>query len=314
MLDDMLKYSIIIPCYKSADTIEKVVELTMDELQEKTLEFILVNDASPDERKTYKSIRSLTEKYDNVIGIDLAKNVGQHNAIMCALYHTSGDYVICMDDDLQTHPSQIHKLINKLDEGFDVVFAQYPQRKQRTIRNIESRVSSWTASKLIGKPKNLRTSSFWIAKRFVRDYIIKYRNSYPFIPGLILRTTSNIGSVDVEHFKRESGESGYRTKTLIKLWARILGFSVKPLRIASVLGTTFATIGLVETILVILKKLIFHTRSEGWSSLIAAICFFSGVILLFMGLIGEYLGRMYLDSGNNPQFVIREIIDKNKVD
>lgn len=309
-----MEYSFVIPCYKSSATIEKVVTMTMQEMENKEIEFILVNDGSPDEGKTSETLRTLADKYGNVTAIDLAKNSGQQNAVMCGLNVAVGDYIVCMDDDMQTHPSQIHKLINKMKEGYDVVYAYYPEKKQRWFRNLGSNFSSWTVRKLIGKPKDLKTSSFWIAKKFVRDYVIQYKNAYVFIPGLFLRTTSNIGNVGVTHFEREAGTSGYNLKALLKLWSNILGFSIRPLRMASTLGIFFSFIGFIGALVVMIRKILFQIQIEGWSSLIVAICFFSGIILMFMGLIGEYIGRMFLISGNQPQYVIREIRGKRDND
>ena len=192
-----MKYSFVIPCYRSSATIEKVVVMTMEEMKNETIEFILVNDGSPDEGKTSAKIKELADTYENVIAVDLAKNAGQQNAVMCGLNVAGGDYIICMDDDMQTHPSQLHKLIEKMNEGYDIVYAYYPEKEHAWFRNLGSKFSSWTVRKLIGKPKWLKTSSFWIAKRFVRDYAIQYKNAYVFMPGLFLRTTSNIGIVQV---------------------------------------------------------------------------------------------------------------------
>lgn len=302
-----MKYSFVIPCYRSSATIEKVVTMTMEEMRNEEIEFVLVNDGSPDEGKTSAKIKQLAEKFSNVTAVDLAKNAGQQNAVMCGLNVAAGEYIICMDDDMQTHPSQIHKLIEKMSEGYDVVYAYYPEKEHAWFRNLGSKFSSWTVRKLIGKPKWLKTSSFWIAKRFVRDYVIQYKNAYVFMPGLFLRTTSNIGNIEVTHFAREEGTSGYNLKALIKLWSNILGFSIRPLRLASILGGVFSVIGFLGALLVIIRKIFFGIEITGWASLIVVNCFFSGIILIFLGLIGEYLGRMFLSSGNQPQYVIREI-------
>jgi undecaprenyl-phosphate 4-deoxy-4-formamido-L-arabinose transferase len=311
---EQIKYSIVVPCYKSSSTIKKLVVMTMEELSGNKIEFILVNDCSPDGGETVRCLKNLAQEYSNVTAIDLAKNVGQHNALLAALNYTKGDYIISMDDDMQTHPSQIHKLIEEINKGYDVVYAYYPQKKHSWYRNIGSAFNSWSVRIMIGKPKNLKTSSFWIAKRFVRDYIVQYRNSYAFMQGLILRTTQNIQCIPVEHFDREVGTSGYTLKSLIKLWSNIIGFSVMPLRIASGIGVIFATIGITGTLIILIKKLLFHSTAVGWTSIMMAICFFSGIILLFMGLIGEYIGRMFLASNNQPQYVVREVFKQCEED
>lgn len=311
----MSKYSIVIPCYKSALTIGKVVRTTVTELQTLKIddfEFVLVNDASPDNGKTYEAITTLANTMNNVVAIDLAKNVGQHNAVMAGLNYAEGNYIIAMDDDMQTHPSQIHKLLEEIENGYDVVYAYYPQKKHSWFRNLGSKINSWSVRKLIGKPKELKTSSFWIIKKFVRDYVIQYKSPYSYIQGLFLRTTKNIKCVPVEHFEREIGSSNYTLKSLIKLWSNIIGFSVVPLRLASICGAVFSCVGILGAATIFIRKLLFDISVAGWSSLMIINCFFSGIILLSLGLIGEYLGRFFLANNNQPQYVIRSVTRKKE--
>lgn len=305
--DYHVEFSVVIPCYKSSKTIGNVVELLQKKFEDKYIQIVLVDDCSPDGGDTSGVLRQLVKKYDNVLGIWLAKNSGQHNAVMCGLGYTKGKYIICMDDDMQTHPDEIDKLINKIDEGYDVVYAYYPKKRESVFRLLGSKFSSWTVQKLIGKPKGLNTSSFWIAKKFVKDSIIKYNYPYTFLPGLILRTTNNIGNIEVQHYARTVGKSGYDLKRLIKLWSNIIGFSIKPLRAATVIGGAFAIVGVLCAFGIVLRKLFFNINTAGWSSLIVAVCFFSGLILTFMGVIGEYIGRIFLASGNYPQYSIRDM-------
>nr|MCR4718074.1 glycosyltransferase [Bacillota bacterium] len=149
------KFSVVIPCYKSDQTIEKVVRLTSEELDRLGIhnyEFILVNDCSPDGGKTVAAIKEAARKYGYVTAIDLAKNVGQHNAIMAALNYAEGDFIISMDDDMQTHPSQLSKLICEINKGYDVVYGYYPDKKHSLLRNFGSRINYWSSRLLIGKP------------------------------------------------------------------------------------------------------------------------------------------------------------------
>ncbi|GFI33042.1 undecaprenyl-phosphate 4-deoxy-4-formamido-L-arabinose transferase [Lachnospiraceae bacterium] len=250
---EKMKYSIVIPCYKSSKTISKVVELTMGEMQGKEAEFILVNDASPDGGATFRVLSELAETYGNVTVIDLAKNAGQHNAVMAGLNYARGDYIIAMDDDMQTHPSQIHKLLEEMEQGWDIVYAYYPRKKHSWYRNVGSAVNFWTVRKLIGKPRDLKTSSFWVIRKFVRDYVIQYQNPYAYLQGLFLRTTQKITCVPVEHFERAEGTSNYNLKALIRLWSNVLGFSVVPLRMAIWLGLCFSLIGIVFMIFYLLS-------------------------------------------------------------
>lgn len=308
-------YSIIIPCYNSSHTIRRVVELTSRELKKlnKTpFEFILVDDASPDMGETISELKKLADDYDFVKVVELAKNTGQHNAVMAGLNVAQGDTLIAMDDDMQTHPSQLHLLFEAFDEGHDVVYGYYKEKKHTGFRNFGSWVNHTSIRILIGKPKDMRTSSFWIIRKFVRDYVVQYQGAYTHLQGLFLRTTNDIISVPVEHFERAYGSSGYTFKKLISLWSNVIGFSIVPLRIARNVGIIFSALSILGAIAVILKKLLAPTSAVGWYSMMVAICFFSGLIMLFLGLIGEYLGRLYLGMSNNPQYVIRDIYTGEK--
>ena len=303
-------YSVIIPCYKSSHTIREVVELTaakLEELGRTPFEFVLVDDCSPDDGETISTLKALADEYGYVKVVELAKNSGQHNAVMAGLNYAEGDVLIAMDDDMQTHPSQLPKLFEAFDQGYDIVYGYYPEKHHGAFRNFGSWVNYTSVRILIGKPKDLKTSSFWIIKRFVRDYVVQYKSHYTHLQGLFLRTTRNIASVPVEHFERAYGQSGYTFNKLISLWSNIMGYSIVPLRIATRLGVTLSFLSIIAAVVVIIKKLMHPNMAVGWASTIVTIIFFSGLILLFMGLIGEYIGRMYQNLSNDPQFVVRDV-------
>ena len=308
-------YSVVIPCYKSSESIRMVVESTAEELTRLgrvPFEFVLVDDCSPDEGKTLAAIKSLNEDYPYVKAIGLAKNSGQHNATMAALNYAEGDAIIAMDDDMQTHPSQLHLLFEAFDEGHDIVYGYYADKKHSSFRNFGSWVNYISVRKLIGKPKDLKTSSFWIIKKFVRDYVIQYKSQYTHMQGLFLRTTKDIACVPVKHFDRVYGQSGYTFKSLLSLWSNILGFSIVPLRMARNLGIFLSLAGLIGAIVVFVHKLLVPATAVGWASVMVSIWFFSGVIMIFLGLIGEYIGRMFLGQGNYPQYVVKEMHEKKE--
>lgn len=308
-------YSIVIPCYKSSKTIRKVVELTMQELERigKTpYEFVLVDDFSPDEGETVKELEAVADDYSCVKVIELARNSGQHNAIMAALNYAEGDAIIAMDDDMQTHPSQLSALFEEFDKGADIVYGYYPQKKHSLFRNFGSYINYLSVRILIGKPKDMKTSSYWIIRKFVRDYVIQYKSQYTHLQGLFLRTTKNIKCVPIKHFEREVGQSGYTFRKLIGLWSNIMGYSIVPLRMATYCGYFFSLIGILGALFVIIRKILIPTMAIGWPSTMAAICFFAGINLLFLGLIGEYLGRMFLGMNKYPQFVVRKIYQKGE--
>ena len=310
-----MKYSIIIPCYKSALSIRKVVEETGKELNKlgrTPFEFVLVDDYSPDGGDTLRELRALADENDFVRVVELAQNAGQHNAVMAGLNVADGDVLIAMDDDGQTHWSQLSVLFDEFDKGFDIVYGYYPEKKHSGFRNFGSWINYVSFRVLIGKPKDLKTSSFWIIRKYVRDYVVQYKSQYTHLQGLFLRTTRNISSVPVKHFDRTHGKSGYTIKKLIGLWSNVMGFSIVPLRIARNTGLFFSVLSLLGALAIVLKKILAPTSAVGWYSMMVCICFFSGLIMLFLGLIGEYLGRMYLGMSNNPQFVIRDIYSGKK--
>ena len=305
-------YSFIIPCYKSGKTIKKGVELTVEEMEKEgkeKYEFILVNDCSPDGGETLKTLKELATEYSYVKVIDFAKNAGQHQAILAGMKFANGDIIIGMDDDLQTHPSQLPKLFEKFAEGYDIVYGYYPEKKHSFFRNLVSKLNYWSVRILIGKPKELKTSSFWVMKSFVRDYIVQYNVLYPYLQGMFLHTTQNIGCVPIEHFSREIGDSGYTIKKLLKLWSGIIGFSIIPLRIAMTVGNVFAGLGILGAICIVISKILHPNMLVGWASMMSALCFFSGVILFFIGIVGEYIGRIALNVNNEQGYVIRETIN-----
>jgi undecaprenyl-phosphate 4-deoxy-4-formamido-L-arabinose transferase len=316
----MKKISFVIPCYKSEHTIGMVVEeikTKMSELKQYEYEIVLVNDCSPD--NTFAAIRSLCQKQENIIGIELAKNFGQHAALMAGFHVVSGDIIICLDDDGQTPANEADKLIAKIEEGYDVVYAEYMNKKHSAFRNFGSRVNRRMTEVMLNKPKELFISSYFAARRFVVDEMVKYQNAYPYVIGLVLRTTRNICNVEVTHRERMEGTSGYSLKKLIALWVNgFTSFSVMPLRAATYGGVFAALVGFIFAIYTIIKKLVDPaSRMLGWSSVISIMLILGGFILLVLGMIGEYIGRIYISINNSPQYVIRTVInysDNNSVD
>ena len=303
--------SIVIPCYNSQATIRKVTEMVMEEFKKMDgyeCEFVLVNDCSPKD-DTYGEIEKLGRDYPNVKGINLLRNFGQHNALMAALHYTSGDYILGMDDDMQTHPSQISKLIHKMEEGFDLVYGCYPKKKNSILKNLSSKINEVSSRILLGRPKNIVSSNFWMITKQVRDEVIKYDSFNPYIDGIFYRTTHKIGNVEVEHFKREVGTSNYTLKKLMKLWLAYWNYSVIPLRISSVLGCLSAAGGFLAALCIIIYKLIDPTVTVGWASTICIIVVLAGLILMVLGIIGEYLGKMILILNRTPQYIVRETIN-----
>lgn len=313
-MTDKKKISFVIPCYRSEQTLPLVIgeiREKMKTMEQYQYDIFLVNDCSPD--NTFQVIRKLCEEDQRIRGIDFARNFGQHAALMAGLRHSDGDYVVCLDDDGQTPADEVDRLIDKLEEGYDAVYARYDHKQHSTFRNLGSKVNERMTRTMLGKPAELYISSYFAVKRFVVEDMIRYENSYPYVIGLVLRATGKIANVPVNHRERNVGTSGYTVKKLFALWFNgFTAFSVKPLRIATAIGGTSAVIGFLYGIYTIVKRLLRPDVPMGFSSTMAAIVFFGGMMMLMLGLIGEYIGRIYISLNNSPQYVIREGINLDK--
>lgn len=303
--------SFVIPCYRSAQTIGKVVEeidTTMKNLRAYDYEIVLVNDGSPDD--TYRVICALCEQRKNICGISLAGNFGQHAALMAGFRYAHGDITVCLDDDGQTPAAEVGKLLDKIEEGYDVVYAKYAQKQHSGFRNFGSKVNELMTRLMLGKPKKLYLSSYFAAQKFVVEEMLHYTNPYPYVIGLVLRTTKNIANVQVTHREREVGTSGYTIGKLLGLWFNgFTAFSIKPLRIATTVGCLTACAGFLYGIYTVVKKFINPNVPVGFSAIMAAMVFLGGMIMLMLGLIGEYIGRVYISLNNSPQYVIKECVN-----
>ena len=304
-----MKCSIVIPVYKSEAILPELLKQLNTELQKLGLrndsELILVNDASPD--GSWKVLQSLTSQHDNLKAVNLAKNFGQHNAIMAGLRFASGDFVVLMDDDLQHSPAYIGKLIEALKDD-DVCFVRFEKRQHAAWKVVGSNFNNLLASHLVDKPKNLYLSSFKAFRKHINNAITQYEGPYPYIDGLILRSTNRIQVIDAIHHERFAGKGNYNLKRSVSLLLKMAtGFSVAPLRLAILIGVGFGLLSLLTVIYVIVDKLMNPSVQPGWTSIVAIILAVSGVQMLFLGLIGEYMGRLYLNSNKKPQYVIREI-------
>jgi glycosyltransferase involved in cell wall biosynthesis len=310
-----MKISIVIPVYNAAATIGSLVEDVKKTLSEYDTEVILVNDCSRDQSE--KICEDLARKYSFVRFISLRKNSGEHNAVLCGLNYVTGDYIAIIDDDYQNPPSEIVKLINKIREGnYDVVYSKYSNKKHSIHRNLGSRINDRIATILLNKPKDLYLSSFKIIHKDIVREIIKYKGPHPYIDGLILRVTSNIGTAEVEHHKRREGTSNYTVNKLFSLYMNMfLNFSVKPLRVFTLIGTLIFILGIILAISAVLEKYLYKDTPPGWTFTIVIILTISGFQVMFLGILGEYLGKLFLLQNGTPQYTIKKaIVDSRDVD
>jgi glycosyltransferase involved in cell wall biosynthesis len=301
-----VKLSIVIPVYNGSSSIERLVGQLNSVLGDKLHEIIMVNDGSSDNSEFV--CESILAHYKNVSLISLRKNFGEHNAVLCGLNFTSGDLVAIIDDDFQNPPIEILKLYDKALEGYDVVYSRYERKLHSLWRNLGSKFHNCVATYLLKKPSELYLSSFKIIRKEVVQEIIKYKGPSPYIDGLILRVTRNIGTCLVTHSAREEGRSNYTLKRLISLYLTMfLNFSILPLRLFTISGFIAFLVGSLFSISFILERIFDPTSTpSGWASIIISVLTLSGVQLIFLGLIGEYIGKMHLDLNGTPQWVIKK--------
>ena len=300
--------SIIIPVFNSENTIEILIDNIVEGLgKHYEFEIILINDSSVD--RSEEKCKKLVEKYSNVVLYSLSKNVGEHNAVMAGLNKCTGDYAAIMDDDLQHSADSLLKLIQfgiKEKNNFDVVYTYYDKMKHNFFRNFGRKFNDLMANLVLDKPKFLYLSSFKLVNRFLITEIIKYKSPFSYIDGIILGITNRIGRVKVEHDKRVYGKSGYTIKKLLQVWSSMFtGFSVIPLRLSLGLGWILSVLGFIFALTTLVERIVDNTVPSGYATMIIIVTIFSGVILIALGLLGEYVGRIFISLNKKPQFIIR---------
>ena len=309
----MTKLSFVIPCYRSEKTIENVVKEIKETVSSRegyAYEVICVNDCSPD--GVYDVLERLAAEDKNVKVINFAKNMGKHSAVLAGYHYVTGQFVVNLDDDMQSPVPELWKLIDPLEnDECDVATAEYYEKKQAGWKNFGSAVNMKVGEILLEKPKNLRIENFSAIKRFVAEEMIRYENPYPYLEGLILRVTSRIKVVKMEERERGDGNTtGYTFKKSLALFANgFTAFSVKPLRIATFTGVLAAFAGFVGAIITVIRRLIGSISIAGYASTMVIQLILGGLILMCLGLLGEYIGRIYISLNKAPQYVVRNTIN-----
>lgn len=310
-----MKISFVIPCYGSENTIKSVIdeiEVVMAKIKNYDYEIIAVNDCSPD--GVWNELLTIAAKNKKVKLIHLAKNMSRHGALMAGFSRVSGEYIAVLDDDGQCPMDKFPEMLKKIEEGHDVVVAKYTEYKQKIWKSFGTLINRKMTESIMGKPKDICFSNFGIMRRYVVDEIVKYKNPYPYVTGLILRTTRDIVNVEMEERTRIAGGSNFTLKKCFDLWMNgFTAFSVKPLRISSILGVITAGFGFIYGLIIIITKLSNPEAIDpGYSSIVALLLFVGGMIMLMLGMIGEYVGRIYISINNSPQYVIKEEVNFEK--
>lgn len=300
--------SIIIPCYRSTMTLPAVIreiQQVFAEKKEHDYQIILVNDGSPDD--TFGTICKLCENDKKIVGVNLSRNYGQACARMAALPFVEGDCAVCMDDDGQHPADGIFALADKISEGYDMVYARFQHKKHSVFKRITSRMYGKFMETAGVRPKGISLSAFWAWSRFAVEELKKYHSPTPSVGSYLMKVSSRFANVDIEHRERIAGESNYTLIRMINLAITgLTNFTVVPLRAASILGMVLAVVGFIFGLLVVLRKLFYPQIAMGYTSIMAVILLLGGIILIVQGLLGEYIGRVYMMLSDMPQYTIRE--------
>ena len=302
--------SLVIPVYNGSRTIPQLVERITTVFASMSVEIVLVNDGSEDDSEIV--CEALVQKWPAVITLaNLSRNFGEHNAVLAGLNYSRGQYVAVLDDDGQNPPEEVMSMLQELKrKRYDVIYGHYIEKQHSWFRNAGSWFNDRIATLMLDKPKDLYLSSFKVMTRFVIDEIIKYHGPFPYIDGLVYRTTRKIGQIPVEHRPNPRGASRYSFRKLVRLWLNMfLNFSIKPLRLSVYAGLATSGLSIVALVAILIDKLwITPNLTVGIPTVLGSIVFFSGVQLMILGLVGEYLGRLYLDHTDTPQYVVRYTI------
>ena len=305
--DYSVELSFVIPVYNGAARVGRLVERIHEVAAGMSFEVVLVNDGSTDDSERVCA-ELARQRSHSVTFVHLSRNFGEHNAVLAGLNQTCGRFVAVLDDDGQNPPEEVLRMLQELKQrNFDVVYGHYLEKKHSWLRNLGSRLNDRMATLMLHKPRELYLSSFKVMNRFTVTEIVKYRGAFPYIDGLIYRTTRNLGQIPVEHRVSEVGSSRYTLTKLVRLWLNmVLNFSITPLRISVYVGLFCSCFSIVLLALIWIDKVwITKDLTMGISTVLGVIVSVSGIQLMIIGLVGEYLGRLYLDHTGTPQFVVR---------
>ena len=303
----MDKISVIMPAYNAEKTIDASIRSVYNQ-KYKNWELIVIDDGSID--SSYEICCNYAKNNKKVKVINFAKNMNRPGAVMAGLNYAKGDYVVVMDDDGQCPMNNFWQLLQPLLDGHDVSIDSYPERKQSIFKDFGTLVNKKMTQFILDRPKDMQFTNFMVMKSYIVKEITNYKNPYPYYTGLLLRTTSDIINVQMDERERFSGSTTFTFGKMLGMWLNgLTAFSIKPLRLSSLVGVICAIIGFIFGIVTIIRKLVVPDISVGWSSIVSIILFIGGLIMLMLGMIGEYIGRIYISINNSPQYVVKETIN-----
>jgi len=301
--------SIVIPVYRSASTLRALVDRLLAVLEQSGREFeiLFVDDGSPDQ--SWEVLRALRLDHpDCIVAIQLMRNFGQHNALMCGFRHARGRYVVTMDDDLQNPPEEIPKLLEAIESSeFDLVYGSIASKRHSGWRNTGSAIVN--VFYRITFHTNVTITSFRIIRHELLESVFTYNLNFTFIDGLLAWSTQKVGEVPVAHHPRAAGRSGYNPLMLLLLAFNLFtNFSLLPLQITSMLGFVASASGLSLAVFYLVRYLLHQVVVPGYASTIVAVLVLGGMQLLALGILGEYLGRLHLNVNRKPQYIERQVL------
>jgi undecaprenyl-phosphate 4-deoxy-4-formamido-L-arabinose transferase len=308
-VDSDKEVSVVMPIFRSAATIRALVErvLAVLEATGRRHEIILVEDGSPDD--SWQVLTELQSEHPReIVAVQLMRNYGQHNALMCGFRHCRGKYLITMDDDGQNPPEEIPRLLQKIEtENWDLVYGSYGEKKHRAWRNLGSGLVNAFYRRVF--KTSVTITSFRAIRRELAESILSYSLNFTFIDGLLAWNTQRIGQVQVEHDPRRQGESSYTLGKLMLLAFNLFtNFSLIPLQLASICGLTAAALGIATGLYYLAMYFSSSINVPGYASIIITVLFLGGLQLSALGIIGEYLGRLHLNVNRKPQYVERQML------
>ncbi|MEM9003740.1 MAG: glycosyltransferase family 2 protein [Cyanobacteria bacterium P01_F01_bin.86] len=309
-MNEMPTLSIVVPVYRSEKFVTRTVQEIRKSLEElgRSYEIVLVDDGSPD--NSWQVISELATTFEEVKSLRLVKNYGQHTAIICGIENSKGKYVVTMDDDLQNPPSEIGKLLGKIEEGYDLVFAKFREKKHAGYRKLGTKIIGLLNTKIFDKPKDISLTNFRIFTRSLADRITMYRVNEPYVPGLLLMHASRIGNVLTEHHERGEGKSNYSLGKILNLVTRLLfNYSSYPLKALSVIGAGIAILSFIWGMATVINQLFFGSNVEGWTTIVALMSFLNGFVILLLGVLGEYVVRISKTISHERAYHISEMVE-----
>jgi len=304
-----IEYSVVIPVYNSAEFLQELYDRLQSVFKQmnKTFEVIFVNDCSRD--NSLNILQEIHSQYNNIIVADLYTNFGQQNALMCGFQYCEGQYIITMDDDLQNPPEEIPVLIEKLKEGFDAVFGEYTDKKDKFYKNWGSVLFRKLNHKIFNIAGNLLFSSFRIIKKEIIDEVKNNKTSYPYISGMLVQVTRNIANVVLKHEKRKYGKSNYTFRKLVQISLNLLvNHSTIPLRFFSYIGMIVSILSFSIGLVFMMNQLLSGEAPPGWTSLIVLVSFYNALILIIFFILGIYISRLLKESANQKQYSVRRVL------